>query len=249
MGFVLRAIGVIPSRYSSSRFPGKPLAKVLGQPLILWVAQGVAESKLLDGFKVATDDKRILDAVRAAGFEAVMTGEDLRSGSDRVWEAAREDDAEIIVNIQGDEAAVNGSVVDSCIRPLIQRDDVDVVTLRTPMTDPRELFDPNAVKVVTDADGFALYFSRSAIPHSTNGDPVGGLHYRHVGIYAYRREALELFCGLPRSQLEETERLEQLRGLEAGMRYLVLESSYKSIDINTPADLERAAGELGLHKE
>jgi len=244
----LRAIGVIPSRYSSSRFPGKPLATVLGQPLILWVARGVAESKLLDGFKVATDDERILDAVRAEGFEAVMTGGDLRSGSDRVWEAAREDAAEIIVNIQGDEAAVSGNVVDSCIRPLMQRDDVDVVTLRTPMTDARELRDPNAVKVVTDAEGFALYFSRSAIPHST-GDPVGGLHYRHVGIYAYRREALKRFCGLPRSQLEETERLEQLRGLEAGMRYLVLESSYKSIDINTPADLERAAGELGLHKE
>jgi len=248
MEYVLRAIGVIPSRYSSSRFPGKPLATVLGQPLILWVARGVAESKLLDGFKVATDDERILDAVRAEGFEAVMTGGDLRSGSDRVWEAAREDAAEIIVNIQGDEAAVSGNVVDSCIRPLMQRDDVDVVTLRTPMIDARELRDPNAVKVVTDAEGFALYFSRSAIPHST-GDPVGGLHYRHVGIYAYRREALKRFCGLPRSQLEETERLEQLRGLEAGMRYLVLESSYKSIDINTPADLERAAGELGLHKE
>jgi 3-deoxy-manno-octulosonate cytidylyltransferase (CMP-KDO synthetase) len=240
----LRAIGIVPSRYSSSRFPGKALAILHGRPLVVWVANGASESKLLDKVIVATDDERIAEAVEKAGFEAVMTPADLPSGSDRVWEAARGMDADLIVNIQGDEAAIRGEVVDSCVRPLMEREEADVVTLRTPITDYDELSNQNAVKVVTDLHGFALYFSRSPIPFCNTERCGEGLHFRHVGIYAYRREALRRFCELPQSRLEVSERLEQLRGLEAGLRYLVLDTGYRSVDVNTPADLAKAAAIL-----
>ena len=233
---------MVPARFSSSRFPGKALAELHGVPLVLWVARGAAESRLLDGIVVATDDERIAAVVREDGFEVEMTPAELPSGSDRVWEAARGTGAEIIVNIQGDEAAVIGAVVDSCVEPLLSGSEADVVTLRTPIADDAELNSPNAVKVVTDARGMALYFSRSAIPHSAG--VRAGLHYRHVGIYAYRRAALERFCALPRSPLEEAESLEQLRGLEAGLHYLVLDTEYRSLDVNTPADLERVEKEI-----
>jgi 3-deoxy-manno-octulosonate cytidylyltransferase (CMP-KDO synthetase) len=240
----LRAIGVIPARFSSSRFPGKALASIHGTPLIVWVARGASESKLLDRVLVATDDERIAAAAAKAGFEAVMTPAELRSGSDRVWQAARGTDAELIVNIQGDEASITGGVVDSCVRPLIESDAADVVTLRTPIADGTELRNPNAVKVVTDRRGFALYFSRSPIPHSGDNQVRKNLHFLHVGVYAYRRDALRRFCELPQSPLEQSEHLEQLRGLEAGLRYLVIDTDYRSVEVNTPADLARAAAAL-----
>ena len=245
----MRAIGVIPSRYSSSRFPGKALASLHGVPLVVWVARGASEAKLLEKVLVATDDERIAAAVRDAGIEAALTSGELRSGSDRVWEAARGIDCDLIVNIQGDEATIRGDVIDACIRPLLESEEADVVTLRTPISDSDELQNPNAVKVVTDSRGYALYFSRSVIPHADGGEPRGGLHYRHIGIYAYRRAALERFAGLPRSNLEEAERLEQLRGLEAGLRYLVLDTDYRSVDVNTPADLAKAAAEIKPQRE
>ena len=209
---------------------------------MLWVARGAAQSRLLDSVIVATDDARIAAVAREDGFEVAMTPAELASGSDRVWEAARGTGAEIVVNVQGDEAAVIGAVVDSCVEPLLRGDEADVVTLRTPILDETELKSPNAVKVVSDARGMALYFSRSVIPHAEG--VRAGLHHRHVGIYAYRRAALERFCSLPRSPLEEAESLEQLRGLEAGLRYLVLDTEYRSLDVNTPADLERAEKEI-----
>lgn len=240
----MRAIGVIPSRYSSSRFPGKALTSLHGVPLVVWVARGASQAKLLEKVIVATDDERIAAAVAAAGFEVVTTSADLRSGSDRVWEAARSTDCDLIVNIQGDEATIRGEVVDACVRPLLESDEPDVVTLRTPISDGEELRNPNAVKVVADSRGYALYFSRSPIPLPGGEAPVRGLHYRHIGIYAYRRDALERFASLPNSRLEAAERLEQLRGLEAGLRYLVLDTDYRSVDVNTPEDLAKAAAAI-----
>ncbi len=240
----MRAVGIIPARYSSRRFPGKALATLLGKPLILWVAEGAARAKMLERIVVATDDERIAEAVESQGFEVAMTSPDLRSGSDRVWEAARGMEADVVVNVQGDEAAVTGEVIDLCVRQFAERDDIDVVTLRTPILDNEELRSPHAVKVVTDAAGFALYFSRSPIPHPGDGVQEERMHFRHVGIYAYKREALSRFCGLPPSALERQERLEQLRGLEAGLRYFVVETSYRGIEVNTPADLEMAEAAL-----
>lgn len=236
------AIGVIPARYDSTRFPGKALAMIMGKPMVCWVAEGAAESSHLREVMIASDDERILNAARSRGYQAIVTSAQHASGSDRVWEVAKETNADIVVNIQGDEPAIRGEVVDACIKPFLQREDIDVVTLKTPILIKNELLDPNTVKVVTDDEGFALYFSRAPVPYSGNEakDPDGKLHFRHVGIYAYRRSALETFCSLPSSPLEKMERLEQLRGLAAGMRYFVVETEYRSVDVNTPKDLERA---------
>lgn len=234
------AIGIIPARYASERFPGKPLAKLLGRPMVCWVAERVSRADLLDKVIVATDDERIAEAVGACGFEAVITSARHSSGSDRVWEVARCTDAEVVVNIQGDEPTVTAAAVDACLRPLRERDDVDVVTLRTTILEAEDLRRPDVVKVATDAEGFALYFSRSPIPYPGDGEPDPRCHFRHVGIYAYRRDALQRFCQLPPSELELKERLEQLRGLEARLRYLVVETGYRSVDVNTPADIARA---------
>ncbi len=229
----MRAIAIIPARYDSSRFPGKPLASIHGKPMICWVVEGALRSSLLSDAIVATDDQRIFDKVIECGHQAVMTSAAHTSGSDRVWEASCSTDADIIVNIQGDEPAISGELIDACIRPFLERDDLDVVTAKTAILDSEDLLDPNTVKVVTDDDDCALYFSRSPIPHGE------GEHFSHVGIYAYKRAALEKFCALPPAGLEKMERLEQLRGLAAGMRYYVIETATRPVDVNTPDDIQK----------
>ena len=238
----MRSIGIIPARFESSRFPGKPLAQILGKPMICWVAEGAMQSGLLDDVIVTSDNDRILDAVRSRGFHAVQSSAQHQTGSDRAWEIASHLDAEIIVNIQGDEPAVGEKEIDACIRPLLTRKDVDVVTLKIPITEEEDLNDPNLVKVVTDLEGFALYFSRAAIPYHkpVAGEFKGALHFGHVGIYAYTRSALETFANLPQSDLEKQESLEQLRGLSAGLSYLVIESDYKPIKVDTKSELVKA---------
>ena len=236
----MRAVGVIPARFASSRFPGKPLATLLDKPLIIWVVEGASRSKFLERVIVATDDERIAEAVESAGYCAVLTSGDHKSGSDRIWEVASSLDADVIVNIQGDEATITGETIDACIKPFLDRDDIDVVTLCAPIRDSDELTNPHVVKVVTASSGLALYFSRSPVPRSNNSEVLSPVHHRHIGIYAYKREALRLFCETPPSAPEKTERLEQLRGLELGLRYHVVEIDYAGIDVNTPADLEKA---------
>jgi 3-deoxy-manno-octulosonate cytidylyltransferase (CMP-KDO synthetase) len=234
----MKAIGIIPARFYSTRFPGKALAQILDQPMIYWVVEAASGSKLLDRVIVATDDERIAKVVRNKGGEAVMTSPDHQSGSDRVWEAAKKLEADYIVNIQGDEPTITGEVLDSCLMPLMERNDIDVSTLKTSILNSEELLRSDVVKVVTDKRGFALYFSRSPIPYTGEVGADRGLHFRHVGIYAYSREALKRFCGLPVSKLEKAERLEQLRGLEAGMRYYVVQTKFQPFDVNTPSDIE-----------
>ena len=236
----MRAVGVIPARFVSTRFPGKALAPILGVPMICWVLKGASESKLLDRVIVATDDRRIASAITARGGEAVMTSPEHGSGSDRVWEVAQGLDADYVVNIQGDEPTITGDVIDSCLKPLLENSNIDVATLKIPIADPEELKNPNVVKVVTGSDGFAIYFSRSPVPHTRTGEPEQALHGRHIGVYAYTKEALRRFCGLPPSRLEQSEQLEQLRGLEAGLRYFVVEADCRTFDVNTPGDLAKA---------
>lgn len=245
----MRAVAVIPARYGSSRFPGKALAPLLGKPLIAWVIEGTRSSGLIESVTVATDDDRIAVAVRELGFAVMMTSPEHKSGSDRVWEAVADMEADIIVNVQGDEATITGEAIDRCLEPMLDNENIDVATLCTPLADESELMNPNIVKVVKDSRNFALYFSRAPIPHAKSGGIDSSLHFRHIGVYAYRRTALRSFCSLPRSPLERSEGLEQLRGLEAGLRYYVTLTDYLTADVNTPLDIARAEGLLRTRLE
>ena len=235
----MKILGVIPVRYDSTRFPGKPLARVGGLPLIERVWKQASGATRLEKLLVATDDVRIEEAVTRFGGEAVMTSKDLPSGTDRVWEAAQRTSAEVIVNIQGDEPLVTPEMVDSLVAGLEQDPQAQMTTLRFAMKGSEGAADPNVVKVVSNAAGWALYFSRSLIP-ARRGSPVEEhLWYKHLGLYAYRREALEQFVTWPPSELEETEELEQLRAIEHGVRIKVLDSPQDTIGVDTPEDLKR----------
>ena len=241
-------LGVIPARYGSSRFPGKPLARVNGTPLIQLVWERAKAAKRLERLLVATDDPRIGEVVRRFGGEAVMTPKDLPSGTDRVWQAAQGTPARIVVNIQGDEPLITPGMVDRLVEGLEREPKAQMATLRYAMKGVEGQEDPNVVKVVADADRWALYFSRSPIPHFRGARINPGtatrksgsvVWYKHLGLYGYRREALQQFVGWPSSALEQAEGLEQLRALERGMRIKVLDSPHNTVGVDTPDDLKR----------
>ena len=239
---------VIPARYGSSRFPGKPLATLDKKPLIQHVYERVRTARGVKRVVVATDDTRILKAVQAFGGDAVMTGADLRTGSDRVAQVAREISADVYVNLQGDEIPLTPAFFEDLILPFVASD-AEVGTLKRAISDEQELMDPNVVKVITDCHGDALYFSRSPIPYVRAQRPgevllFAGLHWKHLGIYAYTAAALARFFGLPTGSLEGSEQLEQLRLLEAGERIRVWETTQASLRIDTPADLKQAEAVL-----
>ena len=235
---------VIPARYGSTRFPGKALADLGGRPLVVRVAERAAAVGSADRVVVATDDARIADAVSDAGYEAVLTGEHA-SGSDRVGEVAARIPAGIVVNLQGDEPVFDPADMDRLVAVLREDPGVDISTLAVPFTDPDAWADPNVVKVVCGDAGNALYFSRAPIPGAFPGR--AGEPWRramlHVGVYAYRAEALKRFLDLPPSPLEETEGLEQLRALEAGLRIRVIRAAGRAGGVDTPQDLERLRSE------
>jgi len=234
----MKKLIVIPARYESPRLPGKPLLEIAGKPLIQLVYERAPESRLQNGVIVATDDERILRAVTAFGGDAVMTRPSCRSGTDRVFEAINEREAGLVINLQGDEPFMRPDMAD-LLFSVMDNEDLDMATLCSPIADDREYHDPNTVKVVLDGRGFALYFSRSPIPHLRNG-AAHPLLYKHIGIYAFKRDFLERFVKMPRSRLEDLESLEQLRVLENGFRIRVLTTHYDGIGIETPADLQRA---------
>jgi 3-deoxy-manno-octulosonate cytidylyltransferase (CMP-KDO synthetase) len=187
---------------------------------------------------VATDDERIVQAVKAFGGDAVMTSSSCRSGTDRVFETVRQREVDLIINLQGDEPFMRPDMAD-LLFSVMENENLDMATLCSPIADEREYHDPNTVKVVLDDRGFALYFSRSPIPYLKN-DTARPLLYKHIGIYAFKRDFLERFVKMPRSRLEEMESLEQLRVLENGFRIRVLTTQYDGFGVDTPADLERA---------
>ncbi|MDE6588003.1 MAG: 3-deoxy-manno-octulosonate cytidylyltransferase [Paramuribaculum sp.] len=243
-------IGIIPARYQSSRFPGKPLARLGDMTMIERVTRQA--SKALDRVIVATDDERIYDEVRRFGGEVVMTSPDHRSGTDRVAEAYRKSgaDADVIVNIQGDEPFVEPQQI-SQLTSLFVDPTTDIATLVRPFDPARgfeALFDPNLVKVVTAGNGDALYFSRSVIPYVRGTEWQQWLaktrYLTHVGMYAYRPAVLAEIVNMPQSPLEISESLEQLRWLQAGYRIATAETTYDNIGIDTPADLEAAIAKL-----
>ena len=234
-------MGVIPARYTSSRFPGKPLARIGSKSMLEHVFERTSQARYLTSVTIATDDERIADAARSFGAPVRMTRTDHLSGTDRVAEVASADTAELVVNIQGDEPLIDPAAIDAAILPLLHDDDIAMGTLKKRIEDPREIGDPNVVKVVTDRAGNAIYFSRSTIPYCGTGFSLSVPHYKHVGLYVYRREFLLGYSDLPVGPLEQAERLEQLRALENGYSIRVVETEYESLGVDTPEDLERVS--------
>lgn len=236
-------LAVIPARWASTRFPGKPLADLGGVPMIVHVARRAASAASVDEVLVATDDERIAAAVQAAGFEAVMTGE-CSSGTDRVAAAlSGRSDWRLAVNLQGDEPLLSGANVDALVAGMESMPEVGIGTLCRPLPDGRS-GDPNAVKVVRDHRGLALYFSRAAIPYPREAATARELARLHLGIYGFRPGALARFVALAPSALERAEGLEQLRALEHGLDILVIDAPHDSWGVDTPEDLRRAVEAL-----
>lgn len=237
-----RAVGVLPARYGSTRLPGKSLIPLLGKPLIQWVHERVVLARRLDRILVATDDDRIAGVVRGFGGEVVMTRADHPSGTDRVAEAVAGIDADIVVNIQGDEPLVDPGLIDTLVETMVSCPEWDMATAASPVRTREELDSPSVVKVVWGDHHRALYFSRAPIAYDrdSGGEPAPGLHWRHIGIYAYRRDFLARFVAMPPSRLEKAEKLEQLRALEAGASICVLETQEFSIGVDVPEDIPLA---------
>ena len=237
----MKILAVIPARYASTRFPGKPLISIAGKPMIERVWERARRASLVSQVIVATDDERIVKAVKSFGGEAVLTRADHRSGTERVAEVAvAHPDAEIVVNVQGDMPLIEPAAIDAGIEAVRSDGDVRVGTLAAPITNPAEIMDPNVVKAVLDFDGNALYFSRAPIPWVRDrGGPVHAKHLKHVGLYVFRREALLEFATFPQGDVERIEQLEQLRWLENGYRIRVAETEYKSVEVDTPEDVKR----------
>jgi 3-deoxy-manno-octulosonate cytidylyltransferase (CMP-KDO synthetase) len=231
----MKIVGVIPARYKSVRFPGKPLAPLAGKPMILHVLDAARGARRLDRALVATDDERIAAAVRGAGGEAILTSAQAASGTDRIAETAGSVPADVYVNIQGDEPMMSPENVDRVVATLLEAPDRGIATLAIAMS-AADAADPDTVKVAIARDGRALYFSRSPIPYFRQGEPA---HWKHLGLYAYRAEVLRAMAVLPPSPLERAESLEQLRWLEAGHAIWVGEAVTDSIGVDTPADLAR----------
>jgi 3-deoxy-manno-octulosonate cytidylyltransferase (CMP-KDO synthetase) len=234
-----KILGVIPARFGSSRFPGKVLAPLASKSMLQHVFERAEQARYLTRTIVATDDQRVFDAARAFGAPVRMTRSDHASGTDRVAEAASAENADIVVNIQGDEPLIDPAAIDAAILPMVHEPGTLMSTLKKKIEDAREVNDPNVVKVVTNREGDAIYFSRSPIPYDR--ERAGAVYYKHIGIYVYRRDFLLNYPALPVGPLEKAERLEQLRALENGYAIRVTETEYESWGVDTPEDLERVS--------
>jgi 3-deoxy-manno-octulosonate cytidylyltransferase (CMP-KDO synthetase) len=236
-------VALIPARYASTRLPGKPLVEIAGKAMIQHVYERVQSARLIDRVIVATDDERIRDFVRDFGGEVVMTSPDHASGTDRIASVARELGAlSIVINVQGDEPLIDPSILEMLVEAL-EATDSDCATPVTRITETRELFDTNIVKVVLRRDFTPLYFSRSPVPCVRDLAPekwAGSFpFYRHIGVYAYRPSSLDRFVAAPPSTLERCEQLEQLRMLDLGMSMICVETDYGGIAVDTPEDVMR----------
>lgn len=237
----MKTVVVIPARYQSARFPGKPLALIAGKPMIQHVYERAASCPEVAEVCVATDDERISACVLDFGGKSLMTDHEHRSGTDRVSEAALKlgvEKEDIIVNIQGDQPLFHTSVVSQMIKPLLEDRSIPMTTLKWKIKDPDDIQNTNHVKVVTDRQGFALYFSRYPLPFF-RGENANKAHYKHLGFYCFRMEFLLEFTRLPQGELEAAEKLEQLRALEYGFKIKVLETPFNSIEVDVPEDIEK----------
>ena len=244
-----KVIGVIPARYASTRFPGKPLAKICGREMILRVCDGVKTAKSLNDFFVATDDQRIFELVKAAGYGAVMTPTDIPTGTDRIYCAIKDIDCDVVVNIQGDEPLIKGSVIDKLIEPFRMDPKLEMTTLANYFEgdEIKELSSLNVVKVIANLQSDAIYFSRYPIPYSRETVPMGNvICLRHVGLYGYRKSFLKAFCQQNPAEIEKAESLEQLRALFMGAKIKVVPVSERSWGVDSIEDLHKIEGFIGV---
>ena len=236
----IKVLAVIPARHGSARFPGKPLAAIAGRPMIQHVVERVRQAKQVSRIVVATEDERIKKAVESFGGEAIITRPDHRTGTDRVAEVAAHIPAEIYVNVQGDEPLIDPGTVDALVLAMLENSEAQIGTPCAAIEQPKDIMDPNMVKVVRDFDGNALYFSRAPIPWVRDTrETVDARHWKHLGLYAFRRDALLEFPTLPPGELERVEQLEQLRWLENGFHIAVVETDYDAVSVDVPGDIER----------
>jgi len=233
----MKTVAVIPARYGSTRFPGKPLAKINGVSMIERVYRNVCTSKAIHEVWVATDDKRIEQAVLAFGGNCLMTSDQHQTGTDRIAEAMEKLEADLVINVQGDEPLIQGDVLDLLIQPFLREPELQMATLKTKIKNTEDIENPNVVKVITDRNGNAIYFSRSPIPYNRDGLDVQ--YYKHIGVYAYRTAFLRQYVGMPRTSLELAESLEQLRAVEHGVRIRVIETDLQLLGVDTPEDIKR----------
>lgn len=243
----MKIVGVIPARYGSTRFPGKPLANLKGRPLIQWTIEGAKKSKILSDLFVATDDERIKTAAEKMGVKVIMTPSELPTGSDRIHAAIQDVSCDVVVNIQGDEPLVTGELIDRLAQVFIDDTSMDMATLAHPISQ-EEMQSQNAVKVVLNCKDEALYFSRYGIPYSRhNAQELGQFDgcLKHIGMYAYSKAFLKRFCEAPPALIEKAESLEQLRALYLGAKIKVVKVKEASLGVDTPEDLARLEKLLG----
>lgn len=235
----MKSIGVIPARWASTRFPGKVLAEFNGKSMLQHVWERAKASRQLSDVLIACDHENVLNAARKFGAKAVMTSADHPSGTDRIAEAVKDLDVEIVVNVQADEPLIRAKMIDDLVGSLAADSYAQVATLILPVTNPVDLDNPNVVKVVTDHNGYALYFSRSKIPFDRDHGADVKSYYKHIGIYAYRKDFLTGFKSLPASKLETTEKLEQLRVLEAGYKIKAVVTEFETAGVDTQEDWQK----------
>lgn len=245
----MEVIGVIPARYASTRLESKVLALIYGKPMIQHVWERAKQALLLDDLIIACDDERVMNAAKEFGANAVMTSKDHATGTDRISEVVNPLDVKIVINIQGDEPLIHPTMIDGVARALLDDKSLTMATVMTRIEEAHLKNDPNTVKVVVDKNNFALYFSRSAIPHHpANSEVKSPVYYKHIGLYGYTKDFLFIYKNLPPSTLEKTERLEQLRVLENGFRIKAIETKYDTISVDTPEDLEKVKAHLKEEK-
>jgi len=233
-------IGIIPARYSSTRFQGKVLADILGKPMIQHVWERAKQALLLEDLIIACDDEKVAKVAQEFGAKVVMTAKAHVSGTDRIIEVVNPIDVRIIINIQADEPLVHPQMINAVAQALLDDNKVSMATIMKQIDNADDLDDPNVVKVVIDKNNFALYFSRSPIPcHAKESEIKLPIYFKHIGLYGYTKDFLFIYKNLPVSYLERVERLEQLRVLEEGFRIKVIETKYDTIGVDTPQDLER----------
>lgn len=243
----MKAIGVIPARWGATRFEGKVLANLLGKPVIQHVWDNAKKAKTLDDLVIACDDERIMKVVAGFGGKAVYTSPDQPSGTDRLAEVVNPLDVTIAVNIQGDEPLVKPIMIDNLVMALENEKTAQMATMIKRVEEETELTNSNVVKVVVDKNGYAIYFSRYAIPYNRTGEvdrekrPV---YFKHIGLYAFTKDFLFTFRNLPKSSLENAEKLEQLRAIENGYKIKVVETKFDTVGVDTPEDLKRAEDAL-----
>jgi 3-deoxy-manno-octulosonate cytidylyltransferase (CMP-KDO synthetase) len=247
----MKIAGVIPSRWGSTRFPGKSLALIAGKPMVQWVVERVKQAQKIDSVIVATDDVRIAECVEALGIPEVkvaMTRSDHPSGTDRIAEAVESMEIDAVINIQGDEPLIDPALIDE-LADVISSGEWDMATAATPIKDETQINDPSVVKALFNRHGQALYFSRSTIPHIREPEGVSksGIYWRHIGIYAYRRDYLLRLVSEPPCALEQLEKLEQLRALDMGCRMKVIQTQDFGIGVDTPSDIAKAEALLNNH--